>query len=70
VSELAAGHLVVVPVEGWDCRRDLFLVQRASHTPTRAEQAFLALLSAFPPAKAPSPGSRYDAPSWSTDTAP
>jgi DNA-binding transcriptional LysR family regulator len=45
LSEVAAGHLAVVPVAGWDCRRDLFLVQRARHTLTRAEQAFLALLT-------------------------
>ncbi|MGH2350787.1 MAG: LysR substrate-binding domain-containing protein [Chloroflexota bacterium] len=51
-SELAAGHLATVPVPGWDCRRDLFLVQRAMHTLTRAEQAFIALLTSFPYASA------------------
>jgi DNA-binding transcriptional LysR family regulator len=45
-SEVAAGHLVVVVVSGWDCRRDLFLVQRAAHTLTRAEQAFVDILAA------------------------
>lgn len=46
-SELAAGHLAVVPVAGWDCRRLLYLVQRASHVPSRAEQAFLELLAGW-----------------------
>ena len=47
-SELAAGHLAVVPVAGWECRRLLYLVQRASHVPSRAEQAFLGLLTSWP----------------------
>jgi DNA-binding transcriptional LysR family regulator len=48
VSEFAAGHLALVPVQGWDCRRALYLVQRAAHTLTRAERAFLALLTTEP----------------------
>jgi DNA-binding transcriptional LysR family regulator len=53
VSELAAGHLAIVPVEGWDCRRDLYLVQRTLHTLTRAERAFIGLLAAVPDRPAP-----------------
>jgi DNA-binding transcriptional LysR family regulator len=49
VSELAAGHLAIVPLEGWHCRRDLYLVQRAGHVLTRAERAFIALLAAVAP---------------------
>jgi DNA-binding transcriptional LysR family regulator len=47
-SELAAGHLAIVPVTGWDCRRLLYLVQRAAHVSSRAERAFLGMLACWP----------------------
>jgi DNA-binding transcriptional LysR family regulator len=50
VSELAAGHLALVAVRGWDCQRDLYLVQRTSHALTRAERAFMTLLATHPAA--------------------
>ena len=44
-AERLAGLLVDLPVMGWDCRRSFWLIRRHDRALTRAEEAFLALLS-------------------------
>lgn len=43
-AELAAGHLCVLSVADWDCRRSFYLIRRQGKRLTRPESAFLELL--------------------------
>lgn len=43
-AEVAAGHVVVVPVAGWSCRRQFRIIYRRGRRLTAHEQAFLALI--------------------------
>ncbi|MBI3969422.1 MAG: LysR family transcriptional regulator [Chloroflexi bacterium] len=47
-AELAAQHLVAPPVAGWSCRRPLCFCYRRDRRLSRAELAFLSLLSTDP----------------------
>jgi DNA-binding transcriptional LysR family regulator len=42
--DMRAGDVTILLCEGWDCRRQFWLVHRPDRLLTRAEQAFLALL--------------------------
>jgi DNA-binding transcriptional LysR family regulator len=42
-SELAAGHLIVLDVAGWSCRRALYAIHRRDKRLTAAERRFLEL---------------------------
>ena len=44
-AERLVGLLVDLPVGGWACRRSFWLIRRRDRTLTRAEEAFLALVS-------------------------
>jgi len=44
-AERLAGLLVDLPVMGWQCRRSFWLIRRHDRALTRAEKAFLSLLS-------------------------
>jgi DNA-binding transcriptional LysR family regulator len=44
-AERLAGLLVDLPVIGWACRRSFWLIRRRDRALTRAEEAFLALVS-------------------------
>lgn len=44
-AERLVGLLVDLPVTGWACRRSFWLIRRRDRALTRAEQAFLALVS-------------------------
>jgi DNA-binding transcriptional LysR family regulator len=44
-AERLAGLLVDLPVVGWECRRSFWLIRRHDRALTRAEEAFLNLLS-------------------------
>ena len=45
-SELAAGHLVVLDVPAWSCRRQLYAIHRQDKRLTAAESRFLELARA------------------------
>ena len=60
-SELAAGHLVVLDVPSWSCRRGLYAIHRRDKRLTAAERAFLDLARAS--ARAPIPTKVTDKPS-------
>ena len=45
-SELAAGHLVVLDVPAWSCRRELYAIHRREKRLTAAERRFLDLTRA------------------------
>jgi DNA-binding transcriptional LysR family regulator len=44
-AERRAGHLVALPLTGWECRRSFWLIRRRDRGLTRAERAFLTLVS-------------------------
>lgn len=44
-AERLAGLLADLPIQGWRCHRSFWLIRRADRVLTRAERAFLALLS-------------------------
>ena len=44
-AERLTGLLVDLPVIRWDCQRSFWLIRRHDRALTRAEEAFLALLS-------------------------
>jgi DNA-binding transcriptional LysR family regulator len=53
-SEVAAGHLVIVPVADWNCRRTFCGVHRRNHPLGLAQQKFLEMAQSVEKELAPS----------------